>query len=181
MGFQEVHGNLTRSILGHCQRCRFHALSASCAPRVRDSSHGINWKLQSLADSAYHMVYLTVAHGIRHGSTSENITTTYTIISGVMMEGHENHWKADSTSGIPLLNLRQRAHGHLCLSTFMDEIMIFRAHVPLLRFTGSPYHFCNHTQCILRQSRSQTSMCQRASFTSSIVCQLDSKNEKERV
>ena len=107
-----------------------HALRV---PRVRDSSHGINWKLhQSLADSIYHVFSTSL------GSTSENLTTTYTIISGVMIQGRESHWEADSVSGIPFLNLRQHAHGHFRLSTFTDEIMVFTVQVPLLGITGSP-------------------------------------------
>ena len=49
------------------------------------SNHDVNWKLHaSLADS----IYLTVAHGMRRVSSSENLTTTYKMISGIILEGH---------------------------------------------------------------------------------------------
>ena len=110
-------------------------------PRVKESSHQLNWKLhQSLADSIYHMIYLTVAHCIRHGSpaSSTNLSTTYTIVSGIMIDGHLQHWELENLSGIKSLNLRQQAPGHLRLSSFMDEILIFRSFTPLLGVSGGP-------------------------------------------
>ena len=59
-------------------------------PCVKDSNHQLNWNLhQSLADSIYHMIYLTVAHCIRHGSPaiSTNLSTIYMIVSGIMING----------------------------------------------------------------------------------------------
>ena len=42
-------------------------------PHVKESSHQLNWKLhQRLADSIYHVIYLTVAHCIRHGSPASS-------------------------------------------------------------------------------------------------------------
>ena len=41
-------------------------------------------------------------------------------------------------SGIKSLNLKQQAHGHLRLSSFMDEIQIMRSFTPLLGSSGGP-------------------------------------------
>ena len=171
MGFQEVHGNIERSTLH--QWCRDQALSMLLlqVPRVRDSSHGINWTLhQSLADSVYHLIYLTMVHGICHGSTSE-VGTAYMIISGLMMDGRLHHFEADSMSGIPSLSLRQPAHGHLRLASFMDEIMVFRAQVPLLGDTGSPSAFTKSRVLYIE------AIAISDSLTLSITSQLDSMNE----
>ena len=86
--------------------------------RTTDSSHGINC--------------------VRNGSSSENLTTTYTIISGIMIDNYLHYWEADSMSSINSLNLRQHAQGRLPLASLMDEIMIFRVQVPLLGVARSP-------------------------------------------
>ena len=86
------------------------------------------------------MIYFTVAHSIRHGSppSSVNLTTTYTIISGIVVDGHLHHWEPEELSGIKSLNLRQQTQGHLRLSSFMNEIMVFKSFAPLLGVSGGP-------------------------------------------
>ena len=81
---------------------------------------------QSLQDSIYHMIYLTVTHCIRHGSSaaSSDLTTVYAIVSGIMLDGHLQHFEDEDLSGIKSLNLKQQALGRLRLSSFMDEIQI---------------------------------------------------------
>ena len=56
-------------------------------PRVKEPSGGhiLNWKLhQSLQDAIYHMIYLTVAHCVRHGSlaSSADLSATYSLCQG---------------------------------------------------------------------------------------------------
>ena len=74
-----------------------------------------------------HMNYLMVAHSIRHSSAPENLTTTYTITSGVMMDGHLHHWGPGDLSGIKSTFSRASLFASL-----MDEITIFRNQTPLL-------------------------------------------------
>ena len=55
-------------------------------PRVKEPSGGhiLNWKIhESLQDAIYHVIYLTVAHCVRHGSqaSSADLSTTYSIVS----------------------------------------------------------------------------------------------------
>ena len=112
--------------------------------RVKESIHSLNWKLhQSLQDSIYHMIYFTVAHCIHHGSppTPAGLTKVYTIVSGVMLEGHLQHLEEDDLNGIRSLNLKQQAPGHLRLSSFMDEIQIMRSLTPPLGSSGGPSEF----------------------------------------
>ena len=84
---------------------------------------------QSLQDSKNHMIYLTVAHCIRHGSpaSSADFTIVYTIMSGIMVEGHLQHFEEGNLSGMKSLNLKQQALGHLRLSSLTDEIQIMRS------------------------------------------------------
>ena len=115
-------------------------------PRVKEPSggHVLNWKIhESLQDAIYHMIYLTVAHCVRHGSqaSSADLSTTYTIVSGVMLQGHLQHFEEEDLFGIKSLNLKSSAPGHLRLSSFMDQIQIFRAFTPLLGSSGSPSQF----------------------------------------
>ena len=119
-------------------------------PRVKDPSGGhiLNWKLhQSLQDAIYHMIYLTVAHCVRHGSvaSSSDLSTTYSIVSGVMLPGHLQFFEEEDLFGIKSLNLMSSAPGHLRISSFMDQIQIFRAFAPLLGSSGSTSAFMqNH-------------------------------------
>ena len=119
-------------------------------PRVKDPSGGhiLNWKLhQSLQDAIYHMIYLTVAHCVRHGSvaSSSDLSTTYSIVSGVMLPGHLQFFEEEDLFGIKSLNLMSSAPGHLRISSFMDQIQIFRAFAPLLGASGSTSAFMqNH-------------------------------------
>ena len=115
-------------------------------PRVKEPSggHVLNWKIhESLQDAIYHMIYLTVAHCVRHGSqaSSADLSTTYTIVSGVMLQGHLQHFEEEDLFGIKSLNLKSSAPGHLRLSSFMDQIQVFRAFTPLLGSSGSPSQF----------------------------------------
>ena len=89
------------------------------------------------------MIYLTVTHCIRHGSptSSADLTTVYTIVSGVMLEGHLQHFEEESLNGIKSLNLKQKALGHLRLASFMNEIQIMRSFTPLLGSSGGPSEF----------------------------------------
>ena len=108
-------------------------------PLVKESSHQLSWKLdQCLADSVYHMIYITVAHCTPHGSplSSVNLTTNCTIVSGVTLDSHLRHWGPEDLSGIKSLNLRQQTQGHLRLSAFMVEIMVFRSQTPLFGVSG---------------------------------------------
>ena len=86
------------------------------------------------------MIYLTVAHCIHHGSptSSADLTTVYTIASGIMLDGHLQHFEEEDLNGIKSLNLKQHAPGHLRLSSFMDEIQIMRSFTPLLGSSGGP-------------------------------------------
>ena len=114
-------------------------------PRVKESGgHLLNWKIhQSLQDAIYYMICLTVAHRIRHGSppSSSDLTSVYTIVSGVMLEGHLQHFEEEDLHVIRSLNLRSHAPGHLRLSSFMDEIQVTRAFTPLLGSSGGPSEF----------------------------------------
>ena len=115
-------------------------------PRVKEPSGGhiLNWKIhESLQDAIYRMIYLTEAHCVRHGSqaSSADISTTYSIVSGVMLPGHLQHFEEEDLFGIKSLNLKSSAPGHLRISTFMDQIQIFRAFTPLLGSSGSPSGF----------------------------------------
>ena len=115
-------------------------------PRVKEPSGGhiLNWKIhQSLQDAIYHMIYLTVAHCVRHGSqaSSSDLSTTYSVVSGVMLPGHLHHFEEEDLFGIKSLNLKSSAPGHLRLSSFMDQIQIFRSFTPLLGSSGSPSQF----------------------------------------
>ena len=110
-------------------------------PRVKESSHQLNWKLyQSLQDSIYHMIYLTVARCVRHGSPASSVISSAqhnsTRSSGIMLEGHLQHFEVEDLNGIKSLNLKQQAPGHLRLSSFMDEIQITRSFTPLLGSSG---------------------------------------------
>ena len=115
-------------------------------PLVKESSGGhlLNWKIhQSLQDAIDHMIYLTVAHCICHGSpaSSSDLSTVYTIVSGVMLEGHLQHFEEEDLYGIKSLNLKSHAPGHLRLSSFMDQIQIMRAFTPLLGSKEGPSEF----------------------------------------
>ena len=113
-------------------------------PQVKESTHLLTWKLhQSLQDSIYHMIYLTVTRCIHHGSpaASSDLAMVYTIVSGVMLEGHLQHFEEGDLNGIKSLNLKQQALGHLRLSSFMDEIQIMRSFTPLLGSSGGPSEF----------------------------------------
>ena len=89
------------------------------------------------------MIYLTVAHCIRHGSPAESsdLSTVYTIVSGVMLDGHLQHFEEEDLYGIKSLNLKSHAPGHLRLSSFMDQLQLFRAFTPLLGSSGGPSQF----------------------------------------
>ena len=83
-------------------------------PRVKEPSGGhiLNWKIhESLQDAIYHMIYLTVAHCVRHGSqaSSADLSTTYTIVSGVMLQGHLQHFEEEDLFGIKSLNLKSNS------------------------------------------------------------------------
>ena len=115
-------------------------------PRVKEPSGGhiLNWKIhESLQDAIYHMIYLTVAHCVRHGSpaSSSDLSTVYTIVSGVMLPGHLQHFEEEDLFGIKSLNLKSSAPGHLRLSSFMDQLQLFRAFTPLLGSSGGPSQF----------------------------------------
>ena len=115
-------------------------------PRVKEPSGGhiLNWKIhESLQDAIYHMIYLTVAHCVRHGSpaASSDLSTVYTIVSGVMLPGHLQHFEEEDLFGIKSLNLKSHAPGHLRLSSFMDQLQLFRAFTPLLGSSGGPSQF----------------------------------------
>ena len=115
-------------------------------PRVKEPSGGhiLNWKIhESLQDAIYHMIYLTVAHCVRHGSpaASSDLSTVYTIVSGVMLPGHLQHFEEEDLFGIKSLNLKSHAPGHLRLSSFMDQLQLFRAYTPLLGSSGGPSQF----------------------------------------
>ena len=114
-------------------------------PRVKEPSGGhiLNWKIhESLQDAIYHMIYLTVAHCVRHGSPapSSDLSTVYTIVSGVMLPGHLQHFEEEDLFGIKSLNLKSSAPG-LRLSSFMDQLQLFRAFTPLLGSSGGPSQF----------------------------------------
>ena len=89
------------------------------------------------------MIYLTVAHCIRHGSpaASADLTTICTIVSGIMLDGHLQHFEEEDLNGIKSLNLKQQTPGHLRLSSFMDEIQIMQSFTPLLGSNGGPNEF----------------------------------------
>ena len=115
-------------------------------PRVKEPSGGhiLNWKIhESLQDAIYHMIYLTVAHCVRHGSpaASADLSTVYTIVSGVMLPSHLQHFEEEYLFGIKSLNLNSHAPGHLKLSSFMDQLQLFRAFTPLLGSSGGPSQF----------------------------------------
>ena len=98
-------------------------------PRVKEPS-GVNWKIhESLQDAIYHMIYLTVAHCVRHGSPASpsDLSTVYTIVSGVMLPGHLQHFEEEDLYGIKSFDLKSHAPGHLRLSSFMDQLQLFRA------------------------------------------------------
>ena len=65
----------------------------------------------------------------------------YTIVSGVMLDGHLQHFEEEDLYGIKSLNLKSHAPGHLRLSSFMDQIQIMRAFTPLLGSSGGPSEF----------------------------------------
>ena len=115
-------------------------------PRVKEPSggHVLNWKIhQSLQDAIYHMIYLTVAHCVRHGSpaSSSDLSTVYTIVSGVMLPSHLQHFEEENLYGIKSFNLKSHAPGHLRLSSFMDQLQLFRAFTLLLGSSGGPSQF----------------------------------------
>ena len=89
------------------------------------------------------MIYLTVAHCVRHGSptSSSDLSTVYTIVSGVMLQGHLQHFEEEDLFGIKSFNLKSHAPGHLRLSSFMDQLQLFRAFTPLLGSSGGPSQF----------------------------------------
>ena len=137
-------------------------------PRVKEQSGGhlLNWKIhQSLRDAIYHVIYLTVAHCVRHGSPSKSADqpTVYTIVSGVMLEGHLQHFEED-LYGIKSLNLKSHAPGHLRLSSFMDQLQLFRAFTPLLGSSGGPWQFTSgHVLYYESVSTSDRYVCQSLS------------------
>ena len=105
--------------------------------KVRDSSHGINWKLhQNLENSIYHMIYLTVLTAfvmVQHQRISPPPTRssqvsywTVTFIIG----------KLKSCQPPRSLNWRQHCQGHLPLASFMDEMVILRCQTPLIGVSG---------------------------------------------
>ena len=59
------------------------------------------------------MIYLTVAHCIRHGSpaSSADLTTVFAIVSVLMINGHLQHFEEENLAGIKSLNLRQQVSG----------------------------------------------------------------------
>ena len=89
------------------------------------------------------MIYLTVARCIRHGSppSSSDLTTVYTIVSGVMLKGRLQHFEEEDLYGIKSWSLKTHAPGHLRLSSFMDQIQITRAFTSLLGSSGGPSEF----------------------------------------
>ena len=103
---QEVHGDQESASLADAQRCGVQALSAascySSSSRQRVRGSLLNWKVhQSLHDAIYHMIYLTVAHCIRHRSpSSSDLTTVYAVVSGVMLKGHLQHFEEEDLCGI---------------------------------------------------------------------------------
>ena len=133
-GHQETHSTSSKLFSQH------HVLQV---PRVKEPSggHVLNWKIhQSLQDAIYHMIYLTVAHCVRHGSpaSSSDLSTVYKIVSGVMLPGHLQHFEEEDLYGIKSFNLKSHAPGHLRLSSFMDQLQLFRAFTPLLGSSGGP-------------------------------------------
>ena len=112
---------------------------------------------QSHQDSIFHMIYLTVAHCVRHGSptSSSDLSTVYAIVSGIMLDGHLQHFEAEDLNGIKSLDLKQQAHGHFRLSRFMDEVQITRSFTPLLGSSGSPSAFCQITFSTMNQYQFQ--------------------------
>ena len=69
------------------------------------------------------------------------ICTTYSIVSGVMLPGHLQFFEEEDLFGIKSLNLMSSAPSHLRISSFMDQIQIFRAFAPLLGSSGSTSAF----------------------------------------
>ena len=120
-----------------------HALQV---PRVKEppGGHILKWKIhESLQDAIYHMIYLMVAHCVHHGSPADSadLTTVYTIISGVMLPGHLQHFEEEDLFWIKSLNLKSHAPGHLRLSSFMDQRQLFTAFSPLLGSSGGASQF----------------------------------------
>ena len=89
------------------------------------------------------MIYLTVAHCIRRGSpaASADLATVYKIVSGIMLDGHLQHFEEEGLNGIKSLNLKQHAPGQLRLSSFMDEIQITQSLTPFLGSSGDSSEF----------------------------------------
>ena len=115
-------------------------------PRVKEPSGGhiLNWKNhESLQDAIYHMIYLTVAQCVHHGSpaSSADLSTVYTIVSGVMLPGHLQHFEEEDRYGIKSFNLKSHAPGHLRLSSFMDQLQLFGAFTPSVGSSGGPSQF----------------------------------------
>ena len=151
-------------------------------PRLKESGGRLlNWKIhQSLHDAIYHMIYLTVAHCIRHGSppSSSDLTTVYTIVSGVMLEGHLQHFEEEDLYGIKSLNLKSHAPGHLRLSSFMDQIQIMRAFTPLLGSSGGPSELmAGHMSSTMSQCQYQIDMSANHSAASSVIVRQGSTSE----
>ena len=143
-------------------------------PRVKEPSGGhiLNWKIhQSLQDAIYHMIYLTVAYCVRHGSPAESadLTTVYTIISGVMLPGHLQHFKEEDLFGIKSLisgchpswiNFSSSEHSHRCWA-------VQEAH-----------HSSWHLMCsTMSPSVSQIDMSAHLSAASSVIGLQDSVKE----
>ena len=132
-------------ILNEAEFKLFHQHHVLQVPRVKEPSggHVLNWKIhESLQDAIYHMIYLTVAHCVRHGSpASADLSAVYTIVSGVMLPGHIQHFEEEDLLGIKSLNLKSHAPGHLRLSSFMGQLQLFRAFTPLLGSSGGPSQF----------------------------------------
>ena len=139
-------------------------------PRVQEPSggHVLNWKIhQSLQDAIYHVIYLTVAHCVRHGSpaSSSDLSQVYTIVSGVMLPGHLQHFEEEDLYGIKSLNFKSHAPCHLRLSSFMDQLQLFRAFTPLLGSSGGPSQFmANHVLYYESVSISDRYVSQSLSF-----------------
>ena len=139
--------------------------------------HVLNWKIhESLQDAIYHMIYLTVAHCVRHGSqaSSADLSTTYTIVSGVMLQGHLQRFEEEDLFGIKSLNLKSSAPGHLRLSHSWIRFRSSEHSRHCWAVQGAHHSSWHHMFSIMSQSASATSMSAHRSAASSVIGLQDS-------
>ena len=113
-------------------------------PRVKEPSGGhiLNWKIhESLQDAIDHMIYLTVAHCVRHGSpaASADLSTVYTIVSG----GHASR-SSSALRGRGSLRDQVTQTSRVMYLVTSDchqswiQLQLFRAFTPSLGSSGGP-------------------------------------------